>query len=84
MIRLLATPEVVEIDHVVESGSSNPFGQIGITSVDVKVEPSNVSTSCKVDVVAFIRCEEVSNFLFKTCFLFRVNFMLESLNQTLE
>jgi hypothetical protein len=84
MFRLLATPEMVESDHVVESGSSNPFGQIGLTSVDVKVEPSDVSTSCKVDVVAFIRCEEVSNFLFTKCFLFRVNFLLESLDQTSE
>ncbi len=68
MFRLLATPEMVESDHAVESGSSNPFGQIGLTSVDVEVEPNDVSTSCKVDVVAFIRCEEVSIFFVQHMF----------------
>jgi hypothetical protein len=38
----------------------NPFRQIGVSSVDVVVDPANVSMSCDVDVVATIRCQEVN------------------------
>ena len=59
MNRLKLPPETIKEGQVVDAGTSNPFASVGLTSVDVLVEPSNAATSCNVAVFAYARCEEV-------------------------
>ena len=46
--------------QVLNAGTQNPFSVLGMTSVEISIEPKDAKISCDVIAVAFLFCEEVS------------------------
>ena len=46
--------------QVLDAGTENPFSVLGMTSVEISIEPKDAKISCDVIAVAFLFCEEVS------------------------